>query len=83
MGGSLNRDLAVWDGGPERPRGSTAGVVAQARAAGKDLYVLWPDGAARTRTSGSGRGTDGASGSARGERAGAGEGVTSKTGPHA
>jgi hypothetical protein len=40
--------LAVWDGSAERVRGGTAEVVARARAAGKELHVLWPDGAART-----------------------------------
>lgn len=39
--------LAVWDGLPARGHGGTADVVAEARARGIRVRVIWPDGARR------------------------------------
>lgn len=39
--------FAVWDGRPDDNRGSTAEAVSRARAAGKQVHVVWPTGAAR------------------------------------
>lgn len=39
--------LAIWDGLPAAGLGGTADVVRYARAAGKDVEVIWPAGAAR------------------------------------
>ncbi|MFC8718890.1 hypothetical protein [Kitasatospora sp. NPDC057198] len=42
-----DRLFAVWDGRPGNGRGGTATTVADARAAGVPVTVVWPDGAAR------------------------------------
>ncbi|WP_371493839.1 hypothetical protein OG871_02185 [Kitasatospora sp. NBC_00374] len=43
-----DRLVAVWDGRPPTGKGGgTADAVAAARAAGLDVDVVWPDGAAR------------------------------------
>ncbi len=42
-----DRLLAIWDGLPAAGLGGTADVVRYARAAGKDVEVIWPAGAAR------------------------------------
>ncbi|WP_113703561.1 hypothetical protein [Nonomuraea lactucae] len=39
--------LAVWDGEPARGYGGTADVVAEARARGMRVRVIWPNGAHR------------------------------------
>lgn len=39
--------VAVWDGVESGGRGGTADTVARARAAGKKVVVIWPDGARR------------------------------------
>lgn len=39
--------LAVWDGLPARGHGGTADVVAEARARGIRVRVIWPAGAHR------------------------------------
>jgi hypothetical protein len=39
--------VAVWDGLPARSYGGTADVVSYARASGKTVEVIWPDGATR------------------------------------
>ena len=39
--------VAVWDGRPSRERGGTASVVADARARGLGVTVIWPPGAER------------------------------------
>ncbi|MEU0933886.1 MULTISPECIES: hypothetical protein [unclassified Embleya] len=39
--------LAVWDGRPALARGGTAELVTMARAAGKEVRVVWPAGSAR------------------------------------
>jgi len=39
--------LAVWDGKAAGGLGGTADIVAEARAKGKAVTVIWPDGAAR------------------------------------
>jgi hypothetical protein len=41
------RLFAVWDGKPARGYGGTADVVAEARARGIPVTVIWPDGARR------------------------------------
>jgi hypothetical protein len=41
------RLLAVWDGKPARGYGGTADVVAEARARGIPVTVIWPEGASR------------------------------------
>ncbi|GAA5083571.1 hypothetical protein HNP84_007739 [Thermocatellispora tengchongensis] len=38
---------AVWDGRPARGYGGTADVVAEARARGVPVRVIWPEGASR------------------------------------
>ncbi|GGM75780.1 hypothetical protein GCM10010106_22850 [Thermopolyspora flexuosa] len=38
---------AVWDGKPARGYGGTADVVAEARARGLPVRVIWPEGARR------------------------------------
>ena len=40
--------IAIWDGKPARGLGGTADVVSYARAAGKDVTVVWPAGATRS-----------------------------------
>lgn len=40
--------IAVWDGEPARGSGGTAQIVAQARARGIEVHVLWPDGYVRS-----------------------------------
>jgi hypothetical protein len=47
--------LAVWDGGPPGGRGGTADVVAEARARGLPVTVVWPAGATRAVTGSAGR----------------------------
>ncbi|MFI5617512.1 hypothetical protein [Streptomyces sp. NPDC051567] len=42
-----DRLVAVWDGQPSSGRGGTADTVAQARASGKPVTVVWPEGTAR------------------------------------
>lgn len=42
-----DRLVAIWDGGPARGLGGTADVVAYARAAGRDVSVIWPVGVSR------------------------------------
>ncbi len=39
--------IAIWDGKPARGLGGTGDVVEYARAAGKDVRVLWPGGTIR------------------------------------
>ncbi|WP_030280363.1 hypothetical protein [Streptomyces catenulae] len=39
--------VAVWDGLPPAKGGGTATTVAEARAAGLPVHVLWPEGARR------------------------------------
>ncbi|MFI5626046.1 hypothetical protein ACIA03_21450 [Nocardioides sp. NPDC051685] len=39
--------IAVWDGQPAAGHGGTADVVAYAREQGRDVVILWPDGAER------------------------------------
>lgn len=39
--------LAVWDGQPAAGKGGTADVVNHARAHGKRVLVIWPDGVTR------------------------------------
>ena len=41
------RLLAVWDGSAPDGRGGTSDAVQRARAAGVDVVVVWPPGAAR------------------------------------
>ncbi|MEU5838197.1 hypothetical protein ABZ820_31635 [Streptomyces diacarni] len=42
------RLVAVWDGRPPSGKGGgTADTVEQARAAGVDVVVVWPEGAGR------------------------------------
>jgi hypothetical protein len=41
------RLFAVWDGKPARGYGGTADVVAEARARGIPVTVIWPEGASR------------------------------------
>jgi hypothetical protein len=43
--------IAVWDGAPAQGLGGSADVVAYARAEGKDVTVVWPEGVARTHPS--------------------------------
>ncbi|RJL24021.1 hypothetical protein [Bailinhaonella thermotolerans] len=45
--GSVDRLLAVWDGGPSGGFGGTADVVEQARRLGLPVEVIWPQGAER------------------------------------
>ncbi|MFE4633126.1 hypothetical protein ACFRJ1_07070 [Streptomyces sp. NPDC056773] len=42
-----DRLVAVWDGRPGNGRGGTADTVAEARAKGLSVDVIWPVGAAR------------------------------------
>lgn len=42
--------LAVWNGVPSPDRGGTAGVVADARARGLPVTIIWPSGAARAQS---------------------------------
>ena len=42
-----DRLFAVWDGQPARGYGGTADVVAEARARGIPVTVIWPEGATR------------------------------------
>ncbi|MCF3182326.1 MULTISPECIES: hypothetical protein [unclassified Streptomyces] len=44
---SCDRLVAVWDGLPARGHGGTGEIVAYARALGKPVTVIWPEGAAR------------------------------------
>lgn len=44
----VDRLLAVWDGRPAARPGGTADVVEQARRAGIETTVVWPDGALRS-----------------------------------
>ena len=45
-----DRLIAVWDGSPPSGKGGgTADTVAEARAAGLPVDVVWPEGAARTK----------------------------------
>ena len=39
--------VAVWDGGPAGGHGGTADVVTYAREQGRQVLVVWPDGAER------------------------------------
>jgi len=39
--------IAIWDGKPSRGLGGTGDVVEYARAAGKDVRIIWPSGAVR------------------------------------
>lgn len=39
--------VAVWDGGPAGGHGGTADVVTYARGQGRQVLVVWPDGAER------------------------------------
>ena len=41
--------VAVWDGQPSGGLGGTADVVGYARSLGKNVHIIWPDGAARQR----------------------------------
>jgi hypothetical protein len=41
---NCDRLIAVWDGKPARGLGGTADVVMYARAAGKAVSIVWPDG---------------------------------------
>jgi len=43
-----HRLLAVWDGQPAGGLGGTADVVEFARAQGKPVTVIWPEGSARS-----------------------------------
>lgn len=45
--GSVDEMVAVWDGQPSTGKGGTAEVVAEARARGLKVRVIWPEGAAR------------------------------------
>ncbi|MDQ1295772.1 MAG: hypothetical protein QG608_3659 [Actinomycetota bacterium] len=45
--GSVDRLLAVWDGGPSGGLGGTADVVAQARRTAVPVDIIWPHGAQR------------------------------------
>ena len=45
--GAVERMVGVWDGEPSDARGGTAVVVAEARARGMPVDVVWPDGAHR------------------------------------
>jgi hypothetical protein len=42
-----DRLFAVWDGKPARGYGGTADVVAEAKARGIPVRVIWPEGASR------------------------------------
>ncbi|MFF2194024.1 hypothetical protein [Streptomyces sp. NPDC058157] len=44
---ACDRLVAVWDGLPARGHGGTGEIVAYARALGKPVTVIWPEGAAR------------------------------------
>ena len=39
--------VAVWDGQPSKDQGGTGALVEQARKLGKQVHVVWPEGAAR------------------------------------
>jgi hypothetical protein len=39
--------VAVWDGEPARGLGGTADAVARARALGRDVRIIWPEGLTR------------------------------------
>ncbi|WP_217651112.1 hypothetical protein [Geodermatophilus nigrescens] len=39
--------IAVWDGKQAAGKGGTGDVVAYARARGRDIRIVWPDGASR------------------------------------
>jgi hypothetical protein len=39
--------VAIWDGQPARGLGGTGDVVAYARQLGKDIHIVWPQGATR------------------------------------
>jgi hypothetical protein len=41
--------VAVWDGEPSGGLGGTADVVGYAKRLGKDVHIIWPQGAARQR----------------------------------
>lgn len=43
--------LAVWDGEPAAGLGGTADVVEYARKSGRDVHIIWPDGATRSQRS--------------------------------
>lgn len=43
-----DRLLAVWDGQPAAGLGGTADVVRYARAQGKLVTIIWPEGARRS-----------------------------------
>ena len=45
--GSIDQLVAIWDGQPALHRGGTADAVAEARARGVAVHVIWPDGASR------------------------------------
>jgi len=45
--GLCDRLVAVWDGKPAGGKGGTADAVADARARGLPVTVIWPEGAAR------------------------------------
>jgi hypothetical protein len=38
--------VAVWDGQPSKDQGGTGALVEQARRLGKQVHVVWPEGAA-------------------------------------
>ncbi|MFJ8165431.1 hypothetical protein ACIRBY_31530 [Streptomyces sp. NPDC096136] len=44
---TCDRLVAVWDGLPARGHGGTGEIVAYARALGKPVTVIWPEGVAR------------------------------------
>jgi len=44
---SCDRLVAVWDGQSPADQGGTGAVVEQARVAGLDTTIVWPDGATR------------------------------------
>jgi len=39
--------VAVWDDQPSKDQGGTGALVEQARKLGKQVHVVWPEGAAR------------------------------------
>lgn len=52
MLGVIDELVAVWDGKPAAGKGGTAEVVAEARARGLPVLVIWPEGASREVTAG-------------------------------
>ena len=42
-----DKRVAVWDGQPSKDQGGTGALVEQARKLGKQVHVVWPEGAAR------------------------------------